>query len=212
MAEYFEITFILDKEKAEKEKSVNKIHEVLDLCYSENIIKKHKYQLFSNQEVFFDVFPFEDENEELHYDDFLECRVSFTGMTVTPKNLDEKIHLLSYIIGDCLKVSESIVFAMCMYEGTYHYFYKVKKLKEFDKNVLSKIPLLFFRNEVKSDFSPYISFDEIYCVFNKYNFQDIFADPITIAKEDWEINLGVEESINLLKEKYKEDFKYFHYE
>ena len=212
MAEYFEITFILDKEEAEKEQSVNKICDVLNLCYSENIIKKHKYHIFSNQKVLFEVFPFEDEDEEIYYDDFLECRISFTGITVTPMNLKEKIKLLAYVIGDCFKVSNSIAFAICMYEGAYHYFDKVKRLQEFDENLLSRFPLLFFRNGTNNNMSPYISFEGFYCVFNKYNFQDIFVDPVSIVKEDYKMDLSYEEAIKLIRMKYKEDFHYFNYE
>lgn len=212
MADFFEITFILNKEKAEKENSENKLQKVLDLCYLGNKIKKHKYQLFRNQKVFFEIFPFDDEDEELYYNDFLELRISFTGMIVTPINLKEKIKLLACVIGDCLKVSEAIVFAICMYEGAYHYFDKINRLNEFDEKLLLKFPLLFFRSSTKNNFTPYVCFDEFYCVFNKYNFQDIFVDPVSIAKEDYKMDLNYEEAVKLIKNKYKKDFKYFNYE
>ena len=175
--DYFEITLILDKKQAAAENAYKKLLSLLEMvktdndydpeyeCEKRNFVE-HKYDFFRNQEVIANRFDYDDV-------DFSELCISFTGLIVKKENLEETIKYISPLISDCFKSIDSICFIIGMYEGTYHYFQNLKNLSEFDNELLSKFPLLFFGKE-NCSFKTFMRFDNFICVYNDYNPQDIF--------------------------------------
>ncbi|MCL2775008.1 MAG: hypothetical protein FWD71_16915 [Oscillospiraceae bacterium] len=196
MSEYFEITFFLEKEKAKKEQSKNKMLQLLSIREGREKVLKHQYLIFVGKEVLFDDFEYEDV-------DFLEYRICLSKLVFTKNNFDEKINQLMQIMSIWFSQIGSIVFATGIYELTYDYIEGIKTLKEFNNEILSQFPLLFFKNGNEYGFIPSKYLGNTSCVVNMgENVQDIFASPIGELMEDE--GLSFEEAHNDL---YNSDFE-----
>ncbi len=167
MGEYFELTFFLEKEGAQKEKGKEKILAFLMLNEGTNLVKQHQYQIFSHKEVLFDVF------EET---DFIEYRICLSDFTFTKENFNEQLTQLLQIVDICFNHIDSILFATGIYELTYYYIEGITYAKDFSKSIFSKFPLLFFRIGNEYGLNSIQRFGCISCVVNLgENVQDIFA-------------------------------------
>ncbi len=170
MGEYFELTFFLDKKRSVIEQAKEKVLELLMLKEGNNLNKLHQYLLFSYKEVLFDVF------EE---DDFTEYRFCFSDLVFTKKNYDENLNQLLQVVETCFNHIESMLFATGIYELTYYNIEGITLVKDFNKNVFLKFPLLFFRDGNEYGLDPTIRYGGISCVLNfGGDVQDIFVNRI----------------------------------
>ena len=176
MAEYFELTFFLDKEKAQKKQSEKHVLDVLKIIKGKNQDSNHQYPLFVGREVIFDVFEY---NEI----DFLEYRVCLAEFVFTKKNFAERINQLLQVVNTCFNQVDAILFATGIYELTYECIAGVKIIKGFNNSIFMKFPILFFRKEDKYDFQPTFTLGNVACVINK-DAQDIFPNHIKEIMED----------------------------
>ena len=166
MGEYFELTFFLEKETARKENAKEKIMHCVTLREGRNFMLRHEYQLFSNREVLFDVF------EET---DFYEYRFSISNITFSKSNFEETLHQLLLVVNSCFHQAASIKFATGIYELTYYNIAEINRLKEFDCNIFSKFPFLFFKHEYPHRLSRVKKYDSVsYIVQTGNDIQDIF--------------------------------------
>jgi len=177
MAEYFELTFFLEKEKAKKEQSQKQILEALGLTEGKNQISNHQYPLFAGKKVLFDVFEYDEV-------DFLEYRICLAELVFTKKNFEEKINQLLQVVKICFNEIAPIIFATGIYELTYDCVKEIAMIKDFNKAIFSKFPILFFKTGHEYGFHSSYANDSVSCVINK-DVQDIFANPIKELMEDY---------------------------
>lgn len=168
MGEYFELTFFLQKKSTEKEKVKEEILALLVLNEGTNLVKQHKYSIFSHKEVLFDVF------EET---DFTEFRICLSGFVFSKKNFDEELTQFLQVVDICFSRIDSILFATGIYELTYYNIEGITFAKDFNKNIFLKFPLLFFRNGNEYGLNSTQRFGNISCVVNQgESVQNIFAN------------------------------------
>lgn len=167
MGEYFEITFFLEREEAEKNNEKEKILALLMLNEGKNLLEQHKYSLFSNKEVLFDVF------EET---DFFEYRICLSDFVFTEKNYDENLYNLLKVVDICFNNIGSILFATGIYELTYYNIEGIVFIRDFNKSVFAKFPFVFFKNQNEYGINPTHRYGNVSYVVNiGKDIQDIFS-------------------------------------
>lgn len=170
MGECFELTFFFDKKEENNKQTKKKILETLGLKEGKNYILNSQFSLFSEREIV--LF------HEYKYDDveFIHCQVCFDEFIIIKENVNERINQLLQVVDAVNSSTSDILFVTGMYELTYHYIEKISSIKDFDKNTLSKFPLLFFKVGYEYNFKPSIFFKNTSCVLNLNNgVQDIFS-------------------------------------
>lgn len=166
--EYFELTFFAVKNSKNMVVNIQKIIKLLMISEGRNLFKKHKFALFSNREVLFDVF------EET---DFIEYRVCLANFVITKKNFEVILDQLFHVVDICFSGISSIQFATGIYELTYYIIENIQLFGDFDRNVFRKFPLVFFRNNNTYGMKPTWKYNEVSLVMNtEEKQQNIFID------------------------------------
>jgi hypothetical protein len=168
VGEYFEVTLFLQKDIAEKENAREKALSLLVLNEGRHCPGQHRYPLFSNREVLFDVF------EET---DFLEYRICLSDYVIMQASFDERLTELLQVVDLCFGRIESALFATGIYELTHYYIEEATCIKDFGQERFLKFPLLFFRVGNEYGLEPTGRYGNIAYVVNLGgDVQDIFAD------------------------------------
>ena len=166
MSEYFELTFFLDKKGSAIEQAKEKVLELLVLHEGINLNKEHQYMIFSYKKVLFDVFEEED---------FIEYRICLSDFVFTKKNYNENLNQLLQIVERCFNHIQSVLFVTGIYELTYYNIEGITLVKDFDKNIFLKFPLLFFKDGNKYGLNATLKYGNVSCVVNlSKDVQDIF--------------------------------------
>lgn len=117
-------------------------------------------------------FPIENRFEIECFDeedkDYVEIRISIYDLTITEDNLHHFLNVLSVYASNVFKKVNSIQLATGIYELTYYYTERHKRLTEFDENLLAKFPVIIIRNGKKHVNGEVVFQDEsVICIYNE---------------------------------------------
>jgi len=187
MGECFELT-LFAKQPEDSMPIKKHMLSLLDVDEGKNQLREHRFPLLANKDVFFEVYP------EF---DFVEYCVAITELYFTKKNFDAKMGQILEVVATCFDNIHQMMFATGVYELTYDYIKSVKRASDFNKQVLSKFPLLFFREGNEYGFTSTRKHDNIsYIVQSGVNIQVVFANPYRELMEDY--GMSFEEAANLI--------------
>jgi len=177
MGECFDLTFFADKAKTNKRKDKELILELLNMKQGRNQSCAHRFPLFTDREVFFEVY---------RESDFIGYWVEITELVFTKKNFNDKLNQILEVVAICFDKMPQIMFATGVYQLTENYIQEVKQIKDFNKAVFSNFPFLFFREGNEYGFIPTQKYKSISCVVQSgANIQNIYANPIKELMEDF---------------------------
>jgi len=170
MGEKFDLTFFIDKKKARQKQTKSQLLNILGLEEGRNLIANHQCSLLADKEVFF----YEYDYEEVDYILYMVC---FDELIFKEAYLKVTINQFLDLIEPCFSQLSEIFFATGIYELTYEYIKEVNHIEDFNTEVFSKYPILFFRKGQEYDFKPFCSRNDVSCVVNtdRGRIQDIFA-------------------------------------
>lgn len=114
MPEYFDISFITEKIKYDKDFIATCLSNEFNLQEGENNIQESKYALLAHKNIVLSTYQDVDA-------DFLEFCISIPRVIFHRKSFDHELKQLTSFVTDCFKVCQVIEFALCGYEtNSYH--------------------------------------------------------------------------------------------
>ena len=176
MGEFFDITFFV-KANVKNEKKIEKqFQDILSIRDWRNQLSQHHFPLLVGKEVVFGVY---------HDTDFISYCLSISEITFTKKNIDNKTSQILEIVDACFNNIPEIFLATGVYELTYDFIESVKQISDFNGNVLSKFPFLFFRNENEYGYTSSKKYGNLFFVLQtESDAQIIYTNPVGELMED----------------------------
>ena len=166
--EFFEITFFMDKKKANEEKGKRKIDKLLE---------KYKEQLQSSKEPKKCLFPKYTLFEYFERKGMFEYRCNISHLIITRENFEEIKNQMFQMVNDIFKMVSSIEIAVGVYELSYYLTEHISCIQEFNKEVLSKFPFVFLRNPSNYGLFPTVECESVSCIVQlDQKVQHIFSE------------------------------------
>ena len=156
MPEFFEVTLIVD-DKEQQETITKFFLETLGFYQGKNNIHHNTYSLLSEKEVIVSVLNNTDK-------DFNEICIDIADYVFHKSEFTKELEQLTRFVHACFEGSKIIAFIVCGYEINGYFLDQVQRIKDIDRDFLSKFPIAYAR---QSDAMPLIMVN--------HNAQDIFA-------------------------------------
>ena len=135
MAEYFDISLIVQKTDDSNQKMKKCLAEKFGLHEGENTIEH-----FPNQEILLSCF--EDENRN-----FDEISLGFPEQTFHRNRFEKELEIFTSFINTCFECSHELQYAVCSYELNGYLLGRIERIEDFNDELLRKFPIVFKREK-----------------------------------------------------------------
>lgn len=168
MTEYFDFSIIIDKNTDFLESLECFIYEKFHLNYGDNFLNNSKFKILTERDIC--VVLLDD------YDDynFFNLSIGFSNVKFNEYNFKNEIKDFIEIIEQFFKESKTVLYVLGSYEINEYLLRNITDWKDIN-NVLSKFPIVFVNNEIKTVLPNSEKYEYSTVAYN-FNAQDIFTD------------------------------------
>ena len=166
MPMYFDLSFLVNRDKESLYRMRQILFEDLDIGEGENHLGRSDFAILKNRIASLAIFDNKTHN-------FVEFMLGFPCKIFHKNSFNKELESLVHLVEFCFKKNCGILYVLCSYELNGYILGGVTDWKRIDSNLLKKFPIAFVNKKIKVGDSPQYGF-KLFDLFVNHKAQDLF--------------------------------------